>query len=133
MTIHGELAIFGIDTTEEGLFLSELSFTGEAEEIEQEDEQSNVVGVGFYKPRVQFSCTGEVKRGTDGAAANAGSVGIGSAIALNNECPRNQWLGGTPPATTLPVLKSAPWSRSRGALATQELSGTIYGIAPAAG
>ena len=129
MTIHGNLAVFGIDTTEEGLFLSDLTFTGEADEIEQEDEQSNIVGVGFYKPRVQFSCTGEVKRSATGAATNAGAVGIGSVIAMNNECPDNQWLGGTPPATTLPVLKSAPFSRSRGSLATQELSGTIYGMA----
>ena len=129
MNIYGNLAVFGIDTAEDGLFLSDLSFTGEADEIEQEDEQSNIVGVGFYKPRVQFSCTGEVKRGDSGAADNAGSAGIGTTIALNNECPSNQWLGGKPPATTLPVLKSAPFSRSRGSLATQELSGTIYGMA----
>jgi hypothetical protein len=79
---------------------------------------------------VQFSCTGEVKRSPEGntPAVNAGGVGIGSAIALNNECPANQWIGGTPPATTLPVLKSAPYTRTRGSLATQELSGTIYGI-----
>ena len=57
------------------------------------------------------------------------SFGMGSSIALANECPATVWLDGKEPEATTQVVSGAPYSRSREAAQELTVNGTIYPFA----
>lgn len=111
---------FGIQNRQEGIFLSKVDFTPSCEEYEQIDVDGEVMGLCMYKQKVDFTLTGETPEGT-----NTG-FGMGTSIALANECPATVWLDGTAPEHTTQVIKGNPYSRSRDAAQESTVNGTIY-------
>lgn len=119
----GKTPEFGIPSAQEGLFLSKVDFTPSCETYEQLDESGEVSGLVLRKQKVEFSLTGEVPEGS------TTSFGMGSSIALANECPATVWLDGQEPEATTQVVSGAPYSRSREAAQELTVNGTIYPFA----
>lgn len=116
----GQTPVFGIENRQEGIFLSKVDFTPSCEEYEQIDVDGEVIGLAFFKQKVEFSLTGETQEG-----ATIG-FGMGTSIALANECPGTVWLDGAAPEHTTQVIKASPYTRTRDAAQESTVNGAIY-------
>lgn len=116
----GQTPVFGIENRQEGIFLSKVDFTPSCEEYEQLDIDGEVMGLALYKQKVEFSLTGETPEGT------TIGFGMGTSIALANECPATVWLDGKEPDHTTQVVKASPYSRARDAAQECTVNGVIY-------
>lgn len=116
----GQTPVFGIENRQEGIFLSKVDFTPSCEEYEQLDIDGEVMGLALYKQKVEFSLAGETPEDT------AIGFGMGTSIALANECPTTVWLDGQAPEHTTQVVKASPYSRSRDAAQECTVNGVIY-------
>lgn len=125
----GKTPVFGIENRQEGIYLSKVDFTPSCEEYEQIDVDGEVMGLALYKQKVEFSLTGETPEGT------SIGFGMGTSIALANECPATVWLDGQAPEHTTQVVKASPYTRSRDAVMETTVNGVIYPMqtTPAAG
>lgn len=123
----GQTPVLGIAKAENGVFVSDINYTPECEKGEQINHLGDYIGVYFYRQRVTFSMTGEIPFKQD-SEANP-EFGMGTSLALQNECPPTIWLGGTAPEGTTAVIDNAPYQRQRDAVATVTVSGTIYPFA----
>jgi hypothetical protein len=118
--------VMGIANRQEGLYLSKVDFTPSCETYEQLDVDGEIGGLVLYKQKVEFSLTGEVPEGS------AIGFGMGTTIALANECPASVWLDGEAPEHTTQVITGSPYSRSREAAQECTVNGAIYPMESAA-
>lgn len=126
----GQTPVTGIDKDENGVFVNDIQYTPECETGEQLNKDGEYIGVWFYRQRVQFQMTGEIPFSQDSTANPA--FGMGTALALQNECPGTIWLGGSAPTGTTAVITGAPYQRTRDSVASVTVNGTIYPFAATA-
>ena len=121
----GQTPEWGIPQAENGLFVSDISYTPESQNYEQKNEMGEICGLVMYGEKVTVEISGEVPFAGSGGAASTGMT-LGAAITLNNSCPADCWLGGTAPEATTSVLTGAPYTLSREGARTRSYSGAIY-------
>lgn len=127
----GKTPVFGIDSAEEGIFVSSVEYTPTCETYEQLDHHGEVIGVAQFKQRVELSMTGEVPYNASGSSS-APTFAMGGTIALNNACPASCWLGGTAPEATTTIITGMPVTRSREGAQELNVTATIYPFGTAA-